>query len=220
MKLIAMGLLMLGPAHSLFQPGDSFGHLIAPSVGLVSDSAATFESKSGVAASEAAAIIPVDEPCLALGAFNDLPTAQQVAQTLASAGMKVRLQITDVPAGRSDYRVLLPPAPSSQEAFRRRQELKSRNIDSYIIATGDDSRGISLGVLSSREAAVRLRRKFVLSGYDARIKEMPRFTRSYWIHGEDPGEHFPGDIAANLPAGQSLPEHIQEVESACIPASR
>jgi len=70
---------------------------------------------------------------------------------------------------------------STQEAFRKLREFKSRDIDSFVITKGVNARGISLGVFSSNGTAEDHRRTLVAQGYDVHVNAIPRVNRSYWI---------------------------------------
>ena len=133
----------------------------------------------------------VEDKCLALGAYTSLTSAQNMAERLTAVGVEVDLRAIDDPTGDYDYRVVLPPAASLQEAFRRLRELKSRNIDSYVITQGKNSLGISLGVFSSNSAAINHQQALAKDGYPADITEIPRLMRGYWIYARDHDERFP-----------------------------
>ena len=49
------------------------------------------------------------------------------------------------------------------------------------MSRGEDSLAISLGVFPSKEAAVDHRLKLEEEGYNAQIREIPRFTRGYRV---------------------------------------
>ncbi|MBO6558403.1 MAG: SPOR domain-containing protein [Pseudomonadales bacterium] len=149
--------------------------------------------------------------CRGLGPFEDILLAQNVTERLNAAGVSVSLNALDTATGEFDFRVVIPPLPSLQEAFRRLRELKSRDIDSYVITQGQDAQGISLGVFSSDEAAQRHSTFLAERGYEAEIKRIPRLSRSYWIHSR-------GGLLSNSDL-EMLIEGIPEVslsETACI----
>lgn len=119
--------------------------------------------------------------CLGLGPFENVVSAQGIDGRLSAMGYNAKMTAVDTPTGEFDYRVMLPPASSTQEAFRRLREFKSRDIDSFAITKGDNARGISLGVFSSQGAAEDHRRVLVAQGYDVQVNPIPRVNRSYWI---------------------------------------
>ena len=119
--------------------------------------------------------------CLGLGPFENVISAQDVAERLTTIGYTVEMTAVDTPTGASDYRVVMPPLGSLQEAFRRLRELKSRAIDSYVITQGADAQGISLGVFSSNGAAEGYRQELTGMGYAVVVKVIPRVNRGYWV---------------------------------------
>ena len=116
-----------------------------------------------------------------IGPFEDIDSAQDVAELINRAGFEAMVRVIDEPTQAFDYRVLIPAATSVQQAYRRLRELKSQDIDSYVMSRGEDSLAISLGVFPSKEAAVDHRLRLEDEGYNAQIREIPRFTRGYWV---------------------------------------
>lgn len=141
-----------------------------------------------------------DQPgCLAAGPFEDMFAGEDVAERLASLDLDPDLRAIDRPAGDSDYRVMIPPASSLQNAFRKLRELKAQNIDSYVITRGPDALGISLGVFSAREGAQSLAETRRKSGYEVEISEIQRLDREYWIFsGTDTDLEVPSTVWRSL----------------------
>jgi len=128
-------------------------------------------------------VVAADElrSCMRLGPFENVISAQDVAERLKVIGYTVEMTAVDKPTGESDYRVVLPPLSSRQEAFRRHREFKSRGIESFFITKGVDAQGISLGVFSSIGAAEDYRQALISLGYDVLVKVIPRVNRAYWV---------------------------------------
>jgi hypothetical protein len=122
-----------------------------------------------------------DVLCLALGPFDNVVSAQDVSERLVARGLPISLRAVDHRTGEFDYRVVMPPLPSLQEAFRKLRELKSRDIDSYVITEGVDAQGISLGVFSTLVSAEERLASLGLRGYTVVVKELPRVSRGYWV---------------------------------------
>ena len=120
-------------------------------------------------------------PCQDIGPIADILVAQELVTGLSEAGVDASLQEMAMPTGEYDYRVLLPPLPSLQEAFRRLREFKSRGIESYVITQGEDAQGISLGVFSTLDRAETLRGRLQESGYDVQIRGIPRLVHGYRV---------------------------------------
>jgi hypothetical protein len=121
------------------------------------------------------------ETCLGIGPFTDLFAGQSVAEQFKALDLNIELKAIDELVGQSDYRIMIPPAPTLQDAFRKLRELKSQNIDSYVITQGKDSLGISLGVYSSQAAAIEGKEKLEKDGYKSVMVEIPRLIREFWI---------------------------------------
>jgi hypothetical protein len=119
--------------------------------------------------------------CIALGPFENVISAQIAVKRLQTMGYIVELTSVDTPTGESDYRVVMPPLSSQQEAFRRHRELKSHGIDSFVITEGLDARGISLGVFSTNGPAENYRLALAGLGYEVLLDVLPRVNRGYWV---------------------------------------
>lgn len=160
-----------------------------------------------------AIVLPVSEErhCSGLGPFANVAVAQNVSERLAALGQNVELQAIDRQMSDLDFRVVLPPLKSVQEAFRRLRELKSQDIDSYVITQGPDAQGISLGVFSSRAAADKYQGDMAGIGYRAEVKELPRISRGYWLLLRDGAfdKTIKDEVAAEFPA-------ISVDESVCL----
>ena len=152
------------------------------------------------------------QTCQSLGPFNELTIAQDITERFNAQGLAVSLRAVDEPTGEYDYRVVIPPVVSLQEAFRRLRELKSQDIDSYVISQGEDALAISLGVFSSRSGADIHREYLTGEGYETEIREISRINRGYWVYAEE-GVILPGDQIATRSAGDS-PIGIRE--TACL----
>jgi hypothetical protein len=121
--------------------------------------------------------------CQVFGPLNDLFAGQALVEKLKLYDMQTTLKALDKIAGGSDYRVVIPPAKSPQDAFRKLRELKSSNIDSYVITQGPDELGISLGLFSSLAAAKSASADLAADGYVTQVREIPRLLREFWVYG-------------------------------------
>ncbi len=119
--------------------------------------------------------------CSALGPFASVTSAQAALERVESMDYLVTLRAVDQLTGEHDYRVLIPPAASMEEAFRKLRELQSQGIDSYVISQGEEALGISLGVFSDGSAAGSIQEKMQRNGYHTLITQIPRLEREYWI---------------------------------------
>ena len=152
------------------------------------------------------------ELCIGVGPFSDLFAGQAAVEQLIAINLEVQLTAVDQMVGRSDYRLMIPPARTLQDAFRKLRELKSQNIDSYVMTQGKDALGISLGVFSSDALATIAQEKLELDGYDSVMVEIPRIVREFWIF--DTGQN---NLLLPEEVWQSLRIEHPEVEQKEVP---
>ncbi len=186
-NLVFLGYLVLRDAPQAVKVTDSPLTDDSAMIQLLSERGGVDERRIEVAEvlRNAVTVVPEDQKetgCRGFGPFEDILVAQNVAERLNATGVSVSLNALDTTTGEFDFRVVIPPLPSLQEAFRRLRELKSRDIDSYVITQGEDAQGISLGVFSSDDAAQSHLMFLAERGYEAEIKQIPRLSRGYWIH--------------------------------------
>jgi len=131
--------------------------------------------------------------CQAFGPLHDLFAGQALVEKLKLYDMQTILQAVDQSSGENDYRVVIPPAKSPEDAFRKLRELKSADIDSYVITQGPEALGISLGLFSSRVAAQNASAKLAEEGYVTQIREIPRLLREFWVYGANNEERLEVD---------------------------
>ena len=136
-----------------------------------------------------------DDNCMALGPFEDILSGQDVSDRLTTMGLVVNLRAIDEPTGEYDFRLMLPPAASLEDAFRKRRELQAQDIVGHVITEGRDEFAISLGVYSSEEAVKAAQIDHANSGYKSIVARIPRLNRSYWVITED---RIPRGITENL----------------------
>lgn len=149
--------------------------------------------------------------CMGLGPFENVISAQEVAERVSAIGYAVEMTAVDTPTGESDYRVVMPPLSSLQEAFRKLREFKSRNIDSYVITQGEDAQGISLGVFSSTSTAEDYRQELISLGYEVSVKVIPRVNRGYWV--QIGREMFPEALLLEVTAKF---DEVEVTETGCM----
>jgi hypothetical protein len=143
-----------------------------------------------------AGIVDIDPPvsdedfCQVFGPLNDLFAGQALVEKLKLYDMQTTLKALDKIAGGSDYRVLIPPAKSPQDAYRKLRELKSSDIDSYVITQGPNELGISLGLFSSLAAAESASADLAADGYVTQVRVIPRLLREFWVYGVTNMQHL------------------------------
>lgn len=128
--------------------------------------------------------VPDSDRCMAIGPFVSIYDGQNVVNQLASLEISLRVRAVDQPTGGYDYRLLIPPLNSLEEAFRKLRELQASNIDSYVITAGEYALGISLGVFSTRQGAISASAIIRNEGFDGDIVEIPRMNRTFWLFGD------------------------------------
>lgn len=156
------------------------------------------------------AVVGESQTCLAIGPFKDVFEGQDALEQLSGLGQNLNLRAIDVATGESDHRVLIPPAVSAEDAFRKLRELQASKIDSYVITQGEQAMGISLGVFSTTEAAIALQRRLQGMGYASEIVEMSRLSRSYWLFPSENGEIEAQSWLANRPELELRPMNCIE----------
>lgn len=135
------------------------------------------------------------QTCVVVGPFADVFSGQDALEQLSALDLTLELKAVDVAAGGNDYRVLIPPASSPEEAFRKLRELQASDIDSYVITQGPQALGISLGVFSTAAAAEGLKTRVQAMGYGSEILEIVRLSRAYWIF---PGPGADLNVSASI----------------------
>jgi hypothetical protein len=153
--------------------------------------------------------------CQVFGPLNDLFAGQALVEKLKLYDMQATLKALDKISGGSDYRVLIPPAKSSQDAFRKLRELKSSDIDSYVITQGPDELGISLGLFSSLAAAESASADLAVNGYVTQVRETPRLRREFWVYGVTNMQHLDVDAVVWQAILIEYPE-IEQKRRLCI----
>ncbi len=211
MKFIAITLLIANAAYlvyNLVNEKTGSGQAVRPAMADVPQVQLLSEAGSGQDQRQIEAVevlsnvetieAEVDElaqGCAALGPFSDVMLAQDTNERMNALGILSELRAWDAPTDDQDFRVVLPPSASLQEAFRKLRELKSQDIDSYVITQGEDALGISLGVFSSLEGAMNHQVELESDGYEVEIREIQRLVREYWVLG-DASVEFGPDVQA------------------------
>lgn len=121
--------------------------------------------------------------CEKLGPFIEAGLGQGILQQLESSGVSGEISELDVPAP-SDYWVYFPPLPSRRAAMNQLAEFQARKIDSFVITQGALINGVSLGLFTKKASALELVRSMDALGYPARIQEVFRSRREFWINVE------------------------------------
>ncbi len=145
--------------------------------------------------------------CQAIGPFKSIFEGQNVAKQLEALGLVLTTQAVDEPSQKSDYRLLIPPLNSVEEAFRKLRELQASKIDGYVITGGPSELGVSMGVFSTLEAAQRLQEKVQAIGFQGEIVPIVRTERTYWL--------FAG-VGKDLQISQQVWENLESATKSLV----
>jgi len=118
--------------------------------------------------------------CHFVGGLEHEYEANALRQRLANLDIRAQVQAVDLPAAL-DYWMYLSPLPSAQAAAQQMAELQAQGIDGQLIAHGDLSNGISLGLFASPEQAERLKQRLRGAGFQPQLLQLSREQRSYWL---------------------------------------
>jgi len=132
------------------------------------------KSASAPAADQSASL------CTMVGPFGQLLQAEYLVERLSALGVNAKTANIEINDGEV-YWLYLPPELSEQEAMRRLYELQSKNIESYVISTGELANGISFGQFSDSLAANARAEALVAAGYQVKIKAMPKTVNEIWV---------------------------------------
>ncbi|MEJ2440076.1 MAG: SPOR domain-containing protein [Gammaproteobacteria bacterium] len=119
--------------------------------------------------------------CYTLGPFKAVDDADKVRQELKQAGLTARRR-SSTDTTRKGFWVLLPPAASHAAARKIIDELKAKGIkDYFLVATGDQTNAVSLGVFSQSDTAQRRFEQLVELGFKPVLQKVNLPKREYWL---------------------------------------
>ena len=118
--------------------------------------------------------------CPEIGPFVDKPSALLFATELQIAGIATRLKskndINDL-----KYWVYLPIGGGKKAAMLKLSDLRSKQIESYLITKGELKGQVSLGVFNNLESANGLQSKMDVLGISTRLHKMSHRTKLFWL---------------------------------------
>lgn len=118
--------------------------------------------------------------CTMVGPYAQLLQAEYLVERLGAMEASAKITTVNVSDGVG-YWVYLPPEISEKEALRRLYEIQAKNIDSYIIPSGDLTNGISFGMYSEQAAARKRLEDIQASGYEVKVREVGRTHSETWV---------------------------------------
>ena len=158
-------------------------------------------TSSASAASTASPSEPAIAICHMIGPFKEKISAHQVQDRLRALDITVNTYQVNIP-DKPDYWVHLGPMRSHKEALDMLRELQSKKIDSFLIADGDLVNGISLGFFTKLELAQAVLKQRREQGYDARLREVPRFTQELWeVFADEQYAKFSDELWQQIKSG-------------------
>ena len=109
--------------------------------------------------------------CVFLTPFLLRDDAESLADQIRALGVNVKLWTQKVES-QGPAMVYIKPFISAQEAQRELRVLRALQIDSFIIADGELTNGISLGVFRAEQNALAQQTRVEALGYDVEISHM------------------------------------------------
>ena len=139
-------------------------------------------SDNGLPGEQSAAKAALDPPapvCHMIGPFREKISARQIKDRLQALDINVITYQLKIPE-KPDYWVHLGPMRSRKEALDLLRELQNKKIDSFLITEGELVNGVSLGFFTKEDLAQAIQKQRREQGYDAKIRQIPRFTQELW----------------------------------------
>jgi hypothetical protein len=137
--------------------------------------------------------IELSRECSVVTGFTVGDPALTLVRTLQDAGIEAFTVSGDEQAA-SLWWVYLPKFASEELTRRTLNELRDKGIDNYYLNSGELQGGISLGVFTRREGAVRTQEELSRRGYSANIQEIMRAAAGrYRVVAESPREALLAD---------------------------
>ncbi len=119
--------------------------------------------------------------CFSLGPFENKQQASLANGILKSAGIEAERRLSK-DARRKAYWVLLPPAESREAAQKSIARLKQLKVtDYFLVATGEKTNAVSLGVYSQFESAHRRIKEMQELGFKPDFEKVELPKREYWL---------------------------------------
>ena len=139
--------------------------------------------------------------CHMIGPFKEKISAHQVQDRLRALDIGVNTYQINIP-DKPDYWVYLGPMRSHKEALDMLRELQTKKVDSFLIADGELVNGVSLGFFTKKELAQAVLKQRREQGYDAKLKDVPRFTQELWeVFADEQYAKFSDELWRQIKAG-------------------
>lgn len=123
----------------------------------------------------------IQQRCFTLGPFKTTQAAATVRTQLAKAGIEAQNRVSKENT-RPGFWVYLPPTATRKAAQDHVAELKARNLkDYFLVATGEYTNAISLGVFSQPDLAQRRSEEITALGFEVKLQKVDLPLREYWL---------------------------------------
>jgi len=131
--------------------------------------------------------------CYLAAGFDDQNEADTFIPEINELGFAGQLDVQQEQIS-STWWVHLPPFRSQIDAQSVIDELVAKGIDNFYMRTGELAGGISLGVFSREQSATTAQSELLSRGYEASIKEIPRYVSKAYVLMEAPDPLLPETI--------------------------
>ncbi|MBK8970734.1 MAG: SPOR domain-containing protein [Hahellaceae bacterium] len=121
-----------------------------------------------------------DGICRLLGPLELKSDATELVNAMSASGVSGSIHESTVQLA-PEYWVYLPPYESKELALKTLKKLQSKGVDSYLISQGVLRNGISLGFFRNSDTAKILLDRRLKQGYMAKLKEVPRSRKDFWV---------------------------------------
>jgi cell division septation protein DedD len=123
-----------------------------------------------------------EEPqtCLSLGVFDNTDESDFLVSALQARGMEASAEMLQSGVATS-YRVYMPPFNADTAARQTLEELQDRDIESFLITSGDLAGGISLGLFTQKDRALALQESLASQGFASSIQELETPRNELWV---------------------------------------
>jgi hypothetical protein len=151
--------------------------------------------------------------CFSLGPFEDKQQASLANGILKSAGIDAERRLSK-DARRKAYWVLLPPAESREAAQKSIARLKQLKVtDYFLVATGEKTNAVSLGVYSQFESAHRRIKEMQDMGFKPDFEKVELPKREYWLDWPRKGGKPLSE--SDLKKVQKISDKAHQIERGC-----
>lgn len=151
--------------------------------------------------------------CFSLGPFSSAGKAKKARQQLSKWGIEAQQRKSEERV-REGFWVLLPPASSRDAAQKTIRDLKLKGEkDFFLVATGQQENGISLGVFAKSESANRRLKQVKEKGFAPVVQTISLPSKDFWLDWPRMTEVHISD--SQLQKIKKQNSEIGQVERAC-----